>query len=150
SSTLLPPPPPPTLFPYTTLFRSHLLWLAPHAGGDPRSRLHRWPAHRGVLVFVHAADDAQRRTRAPRVLAVRRLLPRVRDQGADVPVPHLASRRTRGSAHGRVGVARGRPAQDGDLRIPAVRAAPVPDRGPASGGATGHRDAFADRVLIGR
>src|SRR5437762_1806056 len=132
------------------VLRVHLLWLAPHAGGDPRARLHRWPAHRGVLVFVHAADDAQRRTRAPRVLAVRRLLPRVRDQGADVPVAHLASRRTRGSARGRVGVARGRPAQDGDLRIPAVRAAPVPDRGPASGGATGHRDAFADRHPVRR
>src|SRR5256712_8473788 len=132
------------------VLRVHLLWLAPHAGGDPRTRLHRWSAHRGVLVFVHAPDDAQRRTRAPRVLAVRRLLPRVRDQGADVPVPHLASRRTRGSAHGRVGVARGRPAQDGDLRVPAVRAAPVPGRGPASGGATGHRGAFADRHPVRR
>src|SRR6266849_2589456 len=132
------------------VFRVHLFRLAAHAGRDPGARLHRWPAHRGVLVFVRAPDDAHRRTRAARVLAVRRLLPGVRDQGADVPVPHVASRRTRGSAHGRVGAARGCPAQDGDLRVPAVRAAPVPGRRPASGGAAGHRGAFADRHPVRR
>src|SRR5207249_1642305 len=38
-------------------------------------------------VFVRAPDGAHRRTRVPRLLVVRGLLPRVRDQGADVPVP---------------------------------------------------------------
>src|SRR3989441_5204792 len=132
------------------VLRLHLLRLAPHAGGHPRARLPRGSAHRRVLVFVRAPDGAHRRTGVPRVLAVRRLFPRVRDQGADVPVPHLASRRTRGSSDGRVGAARGGPAQDGDLRLPAVRAAPLPDRGTAPGGAAGHRGALADRHSVRR
>ena len=36
-------------------------------------------------------------------LALRRLLPRVRGEGADVPVPHLAARRARRGADGRLG-----------------------------------------------
>ena len=49
-------------------------------------------------------------------LAVLRLLPRLRHQGADVPVPHLAARRARGSADRGLGDSGGRPAEDGNLR----------------------------------
>ena len=51
------------------------------------------------------------------------LLHRLRHQGADVPVPHLAARRARGGAHGRFGDPGGRPAEDGDLRLPPLLAA---------------------------
>src|SRR6266550_519856 len=128
----------------------HLLGLAAHAGGDPRTRIPRGPAHRCVLVRVRAPDGAHRRTRVRRIRAVRRVLPRVRDQGADVPVPHLAPRCPCRGPHGGVGAARGSAPQDGHLRLPAVRAAALPGgRGP-SGGTAGHRGALADRHPVRR
>ena len=48
------------------------------------------------------------------------VLRRLRGEGADVPVPHLAARRAHRGAHGRVGGAGERPAEDGDVRIPAL------------------------------
>ena len=50
-------------------------------------------------------------------LRVPRAVPRVRDQGADVAVPHLASRRARRCAHRGLGPAGGRPAEDGHVRV---------------------------------
>src|SRR5256885_6988065 len=54
------------------------------------------------------------------------------------------------SLHDALPISCGCPAQDGDLRVPAVRTASVPGRRPASGGATGHRGAFADRHPVRR
>ena len=56
------------------------------------------------------------------VLDLPRLLPRLRDQGPDVPVPHLASRRARRGANRRLDHPRRRPAEDGNLRLRALRA----------------------------
>ena len=73
-------------------------------------------------------------TDAP-VLRLRRLLPRLRDQGAHVPVPHLAAGCARRGADGRLGDPRRRAAQAGRLRAAALRRAAVPRRG----GRTGRR-----------
>ena len=56
-----------------------------------------------------------------RALALRRLLPRVRGEGADVPVPHVAPRRARRGAHGRIGDSGSDHAQDGYVRLPPLR-----------------------------
>ena len=45
------------------------------------------------------------------------LLHRLRHQGPDVPVPHLAARRARGGAHRRAPSSWPRPAENGDLRL---------------------------------
>ena len=66
---------------------------------------------------------------ADAVLAVRRVRARVRDQGADGAAPHLAARRARRGADRGLGGARRRAAEDGHLRLPALRAAAVPGRG---------------------
>src|SRR5207244_128186 len=79
------------------------------------------------------------------VLAVRRLLPRVRNQGPDLPVPHLAPRRPRGGADRGLGDPRRGAAQDGDVRLFAIRAAAVPPGGAPPGGADGDR-----HVVVGR
>ena len=59
-------------------------------------------------------------------LAVRGLRPGVCDQGANVPVSHLASRRTCRGADGRFSDSCWRTPQDGDVRFPAFRPAAVP------------------------
>ena len=48
---------------------------------------------------------------------------RLRDQGADVPVPHLAARRAHRRADGRLGDPGGGHAEDGHLRLPALQPA---------------------------
>ena len=53
-------------------------------------------------------------------------LPGLRHQGADVPVPHLAAGRPRGSAHGGFGHPGRRSAEDGNLRLRPLRAAVLP------------------------
>ena len=73
----------------------------PSAGGAARRRI----AHE------HADPD------------LRRAVPRVRDQGADVPVPHVAARRAHRSAHRRLGAAGGHPAEARDVRFHPDRAA---------------------------
>ena len=60
--------------------------------------------------------------------AGRGLLPGLRHQGAHVPLPHLAARRPRGGAHGRLRGPGRRPAEDGDLRLRALPAAHRPRR----------------------
>ena len=55
--------------------------------------------------------------------AVPGVLPRVRHQGAHVPLPHLAAGRPRGGAHGRLRDPGRRPAEDGHLRLRALPAA---------------------------
>ena len=54
---------------------------------------------------------------------VLRVLLRVRDQSADVSLPHLAARRARGSADRRLGHPGGRSAEDGNLRLHPLLAA---------------------------
>ena len=53
----------------------------------------------------------------PAVVDLPRVLPRLRDQGADVPVPHLAARRPHRRADGRLGDSGRRAPEDGHLRI---------------------------------
>ena len=69
----------------------------------------------------------------PPVLRFRRVLPRLRDQGAHVPVPYLAARRARRGADRRLGDPGGRSAQAGRLRTAALRRAALPGRGRAVG-----------------
>ncbi len=59
-------------------------------------------------------------------LALRRVLPRLRGEGADVPVPHVAARRARRGADRRLGDSGGDHAQDGDVRLPSSRGAALP------------------------
>src|SRR3546814_983577 len=80
-----------TLFPFTTLFRSHV-----HEGrqlADPRPGA--------------AAADGHRTD-----VAVLRVLPGFRGQDPDVPGAHLAARRARGGADRRLGGAGGDHAED--------------------------------------
>ena len=65
-----------------------------------------------ITQFQHAERAVQ-----PAVVGVPGVLPRLRDQGADVPVPHLAARRAHRRADGRLGDPGGRPAEDGHLRV---------------------------------
>ena len=108
-----------------------LLMLVAH----PRHRVHatrRRTAARGPGAFDVATLTAfahDRRVRQHvRVPRVRGLLPRLRDQGPDVPVPHLAARRPRRGADGGLGDPGRRPAQAGRLRLHPVRGAAVPAR----------------------
>ena len=57
------------------------------------------------------------------VLDVPGILRRICDQGSDVPVPHLAARCARRSAHGRFGHSGRRSAEDGNVRISAIQPA---------------------------
>ena len=66
----------------------------------------------------------------PAVVGLPRVLPRLRDQGADVPVPHLAARRAHRRADGRLGDPGGRAAEDGHLRVHPLQPAD-PARGDA-------------------
>ena len=61
-------------------------------------------------------------------VALRRLRAGLRDQGADVPVPHLAARRARGGAHRGLRHPGRRDAEDGRLRLPAPRLPALPGR----------------------
>ena len=81
--------------------------------------------------------EAARSSRSPpatQTLAVPGLRDRVRHQGAAVPVPHVAARRARRGADGRLDHPGRRAAEDGDLRPGAVRVPAVP-RGRAPVGA---------------
>ncbi len=61
-------------------------------------------------------------------VALRGVRAGLRHQGADGAVPHLAARRAHRSADGGLGGARRRAAQDGHLRLRALRAAALPGR----------------------
>ena len=58
---------------------------------------------------------------------LRRVVPRLRDQGADVPVPHVAPRRAHRGADGRFGAPRRDPAEARHLRLHPHRVADPPD-----------------------
>ena len=75
----------------------------------------------GVWSFAYADLLRLDLPRAPADLAVRRLRPRLRHQGADVPAPHLAARRPRRGAHRRLGDPGRHPAEARHLRLPALR-----------------------------
>ena len=68
-----------------------------------------------LLLPVERADVAVRGVRAG-----------VRDQGADVPVPHLVAGRARAGADRRLGDPGRGAAEDGHVRLPALRDAAVP------------------------
>ena len=84
----------------------------------------------GVWSFAYADLLRLDLPRAPADLAVRGLRADLRHQGADVPVPHLAARRPRRGAHGRLGDPRRHPAEARHLRLPALRPAALPARQP--------------------
>ena len=60
---------------------------------------------------------------------LRRAVPRLRDQGADVPVPHVAARRAHRGADGRFGAPGRDPAEARHLRLHPHRAADAPGGG---------------------
>ena len=97
----------------------------------------RLRGHRHLRRDRLVPDGERPALRVPEV-GVPRLLPRLRDQGADVPVPHLAARRPRAGAHRGLGDPGRRPPEDGDLRLPALLAA-APAPGHAVGGAVDGR-----------
>ena len=74
-----------------------------------------------AVVLLRPPAGARQRGRLRRALAVRGVRAGLRDQGADLPVPHLAARRPRRGADRRQRAAGGRHAQDRDLRLPALR-----------------------------
>ena len=104
--------------------------LAADARRDPGQRLYLpgRHGHLGGRIRLRSAARLRLRPDAP-VLRLRRLLPRLRDQGADVPVPHLAARRARRGADRRLGDPRRRAAQARRLRPAALRRAALPRRG---------------------
>ena len=106
--------------------------VAADAGRDP---VHLLQFGRGVVqlrgVPQHRPHDAGA------ALALRGLRAGFRDQGTDLPVPHLAARRARGGAHSRVGHPGLAAAQDGHLRLPEVPAAALSRSGPAPHGGRG-------------
>ena len=67
------------------------------------------------------------------------VLRRVRHQGADVPVPHLAARRPRRGADGRLGDPGRRPAEDGHLRLHPLLPAAAARRDALGGAVDGRR-----------
>ena len=73
-----------------------------------------------------AAFLALRPAAAGAAVAVRRVLPGLRHQGAAVPAAHLAAGRARRGADGRLGHPGRRAAEDGHLRHAALRHAAVP------------------------
>src|ERR1041384_3334856 len=119
--------------------------VAVDAGRDPRAVPLGPRPHRPVLVrlCLPAAERGAARRHGGVVLP--RLLPGVRDQGADVPVPHLAPRRARRGADGGLGDPGGGAAQDGHLWIPAIRVAVLPTDRAAPRGSDGDRGALAHR-----
>src|SRR5439155_807245 len=127
----------------------HVLRIAADAGGDPDARLPRRPAHRRLLVLLRQCDEQHRRVGARGVLVIRCLLSRVRDQGPDVSVPHLAPGRPCRGADGGLGDPRRGPAEDGDVRLPALCGAVLPSGGAPPGRAGGDRHAVPERVRRG-
>ena len=77
---------------------------------------------RRVLVRRHAVPPAEPAAR-PAVVDLPGVLPWLRGQGADVPVPHLAARRAHRRADRRLRDSGGRHAEDGHLRVPSLQPA---------------------------
>ena len=116
-----------------------------HAARHPRAVLRlsqRSGQPRGLQLRHHALPEVRVRGE-PSVVGVSRVLSRLRHQGADVPVPHLAARRAHRRADRRLGDSGGRAPEDGDVRVPALQPAD-PARGVApvradDGAAVDHR-----------
>ena len=130
----------------------HPVRFGAHAGRHPgavllqlyRARGDRpqGPGQRTDVRYHDAVHDRPARSCRPAVLDLPRVLRRLRDQGADVPVPHLASRRARRGTDRGLGDPGRRPAEDGDVRLhPLVAPAPARrhEEGGAVGGRPGHR-----------
>ena len=99
--------------------------IAADAAGDPLPRLpelspDRQPdvRHRGPLRHVARSDGAD--------AALLRLHAGLRDQGAALPAAHVAAGRARRGAHRRLDHPGRRDAEDGHVRLPALRAAALP------------------------
>ena len=93
-----------------------------HAARHSGALLLQPQRHRRVHVRHHAVPEPERAVQSA-VVGVPRVLPRVRGEGADVPVPHVAARRAYRCADGRLGDSGGCPAEDGHLRIHPLLAA---------------------------
>ena len=95
--------------------------------GRRRRRTSRASQHSFDMVLL-----SQRGRRGPRAQHadpdLRGHVPRLRDQGADVPVPHVAARRAHRGADGRFGAAGRDPAEARRLRLHPHRAADAPAR----------------------
>ncbi len=94
-----------------------------HAAWHSRALLLQPQRDRGVHVRHHAVPPAHQRAVQPAVVGVPRVLPRVRHQGPDVPVPHVAARCAHRCTHGRIGDSGGCDAEDGHLRVPQIQPA---------------------------
>ena len=104
--------------------------LAPDAGRHPGPLLPARRGHQRLHLRPAGARALRAAGRAGAGPDVLRLRARVRDQGADVPVPHVAARRPRGGAHrGQRDPGRRAP-EDGHLRLPPLLPAAVSGREP--------------------
>ena len=83
----------------------------------------------GSYSFDYAAAAVAADRAGHAVLVLPRVRGGVRDQGAALPVPHVAARRARRSADGGLGDPGRRAAEDGHLRADPVRVPAVPRRG---------------------
>ena len=77
----------------------------------------------GHLRHPHAAGCCAEFSGPAENLALLGIFLRLRHQGSDVPLPHLAARRLFRGAHSRLLDPRRRPAENGNLRLPAFLAA---------------------------
>jgi len=97
------------------------------AARDPEPRVP--PLHGNRQLQLRSAEALRPPAHAaPAAVDVPRVRARVRDQGAALPVPHVAARRARGGADRRLGDSGRRAAEDGDLWLRALRVPAVPRR----------------------
>jgi hypothetical protein len=104
-------------------------WQRAHAGRHPGPRV---DARRGARRHLHLRPAEALRPRDPgahAVLVLPRVRARIRDQGAAVPVSHLAARRPRRGADRGLDHPRWCAAQDGHVRADPVRVPAVPGGG---------------------
>ena len=92
-----------------------------HAARHSGALLLQLQRHRRVYVRHHAVPEHERAVQSA-VVGVPCFFLRVRGQGADVPVPHLAARRAHRRAHRRLRHPGGCPVEDGHLRVHPVLA----------------------------
>ena len=116
------------------VFPVHAGWFGADAAGDPGALLSSAAGRRAYTFDIPTllAAVPQFSTRIPASAAVLGVLLRLRHQGADVPVPHLAAGRAHRSAHGGLGDSGGRAVEDGHVRLhpllAAAAAARIPPR----------------------
>ena len=112
----------------------HPVRLGPHAAGVPRPVLQdrRASVPNGFSIEYLAAHSSTL-TRTTAAADLRRHVPRLRHQGADVPVPHLAARRPHPGADRRLGDPGRHPAEARHLRLHPHRHPDPARRRPRSG-----------------